>query len=182
MNLSQRFKMKGEGMNQCKICGKDIDPKNPYFTLSFNKEVEEDRTKKIIESKEAAIVCSECGAEGLFSVLRHLRLIQDADTELSKKMEAIEKMVDFLALTKEYGISGEKIGTKNQYLAKCPFHNQESSFLIDADKKEYFCFCEGLKGDVFSFVINYERDINHKHTTLKQAVDFLAGKFPIELA
>jgi len=169
-------------MNQCKICGKDIDPKNPYFTLSFNKELKEDGTKKVIESKEAATVCEDCGAEGLFFVLRQLKLIHDADTELAKKMEAVEKSIDFLGLMKDYGISGEKIGTENQYLAKCPFHDQESSFLIDADKKEYFCFCEGLKGDVFSFVINYERDINKKHITLKQAVDFLIEKFPIQPA
>jgi hypothetical protein len=174
--------MKGEGMIQCKICGKDIDSKSPYFTLSFNKEVKEDGTKKVIESKEAATVCEDCGAEGLFSVLRQLKLIHDADTDLTKKMEAIDKSVDFLALMKDYGISGEKIGTENQYLAKCPFHGQESSFLIDADKKEYFCFCEGLEGDVFSFVINYERDINKKHTTLKQAVDLLIERFPIQSA
>jgi hypothetical protein len=172
--------MKGESMRKCRICGKDIDPKNPYFTLSFNKEAIENGTKKIIETQEAAAVCEECGGEGLSSVLRHLKLFHDADTELGKKMEVIEKSVDFLALMKEFGISGEKIGTENQYLAKCPFHDQELSFLIDADRKEYFCFCEGLKGDAFSFIINYERDINHKHTTLKQAVDFLMEKFPIQ--
>jgi len=95
-------------------------------------------------------------------------------------MQAIEKSIDIVEMMKGYGISGEKMGIANQYLAKCPFHNQESSFLIDADNKEYFCFCEGLKGDVFSFVINYERDINKKHTTLKQAVDFLMEKFQIQ--
>jgi DNA primase len=84
------------------------------------------------------------------------------------------------ALMKEFGISGDKVGTKNQYLAKCPFHDQEASFLIDAKTKEYFCFCEGLRGDVFSFVINYDRDVNHKHMTLKQAVDYLMEKFPIQ--
>ena len=80
-------------------------------------------------------------------------------------------------LMKEYKISGEKVGTKNQYLAKCPFHDQESSFLIDAKNKEYFCFCEGLRGDIFSFFINFYRDVNHLHTTLKQAVDYLMEKF-----
>ena len=91
-------------------------------------------------------------------------------------MESIAKSINILDLMKEYGITLEKIGTDNQYLAKCPFHGLEASFLVDGDKKEYFCFCEGLKGDVFSFVINYDRDINHKHTTLKQAVDYLMEK------
>lgn len=172
--------MKGEIMSQCKICGKSIDPQKPYFILSFNKEAVENGTKKVIHSEEAATICEECGTEGAPSVLRQLKIIHDADIELNEKMKAVEKSVDMVALMKDFGVSGEKVGTENHYLAKCPFHNQDSSFLIDADKKEYFCFCEGLKGDAFSFVINYDRDINHKHTTLKQAVDFLKQKFPVQ--
>jgi len=168
--------MKGEKMNRCKICSKDIDPKGPHFILTFNKEAIEDGNKKILKSEEGAKICEECGEEGLPYVLWNLKLIHDADTELNEKMLSIIKSIKIIELMKEYGISVEKIGTDNQYLAKCPFHNQESSFLIDADKKEYFCFCEGLKGDVFSFVINYDRDINYKHTTLKQAVDYLMEK------
>ncbi len=163
-------------MDQCKICGKNIDPKDPHFILNFNKEAMENGDKKILKSEEGAMICEECGEEGLPSVLWNLKMIHDADTELNEKMEAIIKSINIIDLMKEYGISAEKIGVDNEYLAKCPFHNQESSFLIDADKKEYFCFCEGLKGDVFSFVINYDRDINHKHTTLKQAVDLLMEK------
>lgn len=164
-------------MTQCKICDKEIETKNPYFVLSFNKETSENGTKKIIQSEEGATICEECGSEGLSSVLKNLKLIHDADTELDEKMHSVENSVDMLDLMKEYGISAEKVGTRNQYLAKCPFHDQESSFLIDADNKEYFCFCEGLSGDIFSFVINFDRDISHKHTTLKQAVDYLAEKF-----
>lgn len=167
-------------MTQCKICGKNINHKNPYFVLSFNKEVLENGEKKIIQSEEGATICEECGEEGLPSVLKNLKIIHDADTELNEKMQSLEKSIDMMDLMKEYGISGEKVGTKNQYLTKCPFHQQESSFLIDADNKEYFCLCEGLKGDIFSFVINYDRDVDHKHTTLKQAVDFLTEKFPAQ--
>jgi hypothetical protein len=167
-------------VSQCKICGKDIDPKTPFFVISFNKEAIENGKKKLIQSEEGASICEECGKEGLTSVLRHLKLIHDSDTELNQKMQSIEKSIKMEALMKEFGISGEKVGTKNQYLAKCPFHNQEASFLIDAAAKEYFCLCEGLRGDVFSFVINYHRDVNHKHMTLKQAVDYLMEKFPIQ--
>ncbi len=167
-------------MAQCKICNKDIKVKNPYFVLSFNKETSEDGTKKIIQSEEGAIICEECGSEGINSVLRNLKLINDADTKLKEKMHSLEGAIDMLHLMKEYKISAEKVGTQNQYLAKCPFHDQESSFLIDANNKEYFCFCEGLAGDIFSFIINYDRDVSHKHTTLKQAVDILAEKFPLQ--
>ena len=166
-------------MTQCKICGKDIDPKNPHFILAFNKEALENDDKKILQTEEGATICEECGEEGLHSVLWNLKLIHDADTELNEKMQLVEKSIKMKDLMKEYGISGEKAGTKNQFLAKCPFHDQESSFLIDAKKKEYFCFCEGLAGDMLSFVINYDRDVNHKHTTLKQAVDFLMEKLPM---
>jgi len=167
-------------MSQCKICGKNIDHKTPHFFLSFNKEVVEHGKKKMIQPEEGPTICEECGEEGLSSVLRNLKIIHDADTEINEKMLSIEKSVDMMDLMKEYEISGEKVGTKNQYLAKCPFHNQESSFLIDADNKEYFCFCEGLRGDIFSFVINFDRDVKHKHMTLKQAVDLMIEKFQIK--
>ncbi len=163
-------------MDQCKICNKNIDPKDPHFILTFNKEAMEDGDKKILKSEEGALICEECGEEGLSSVLWNLKIIHDADTELKEKIETIQKSINFIDLMKDYGISGEKFGIDNQYLTKCPFHNQESSFLIDGDRKEYFCFCEGLKGDIFSFIINYDRDVNHKHTTLKQAVDLLMEK------
>lgn len=167
-------------MSQCKICGKDIEEKNPYFVLSFNREEIQEGEKKTTPSAEAVPICEECGSEGFASVLHNIKIINDADTKLAEKMRSLEKSVDMLELMKQYGISGEKVGTKNQYLAKCPFHNQEASFLVDAKNKEYFCFCEGLKGDIFSFVINYDRDVEHKHMTLKQAVDHLMEKFPVQ--
>jgi len=170
--------MKQEVKTQCKICSKTIDLQSPHFILSFDKEIIEKDSKKILESTEAAKICEDCGQEGLPSVLRNLKLIHEADTALAEKMKLVQKSINILDLMKDYGISGEKAGVDNRYLATCPFHQQEASFLIDADKKEYFCFCEGLQGDVFSFVINYDRDVNQKHTTLKQAVDFLIGKVP----
>ncbi len=165
-------------MNNCKICNKDIDFNLPHYILYFNKEAAENDEKKVLESQEGAAICEDCGGEGLPSVLVHLKMIHDADTELGKKIQAVLQSVNMKKLMEDYGLSLEKFGVDNEYLAKCPFHSQESSFLIDATKKEYFCFCEGLKGDAISFVINYDRDVNHKHTTLKQAVDFLLEQFP----
>jgi hypothetical protein len=172
--------MSEETSPKCQICGNNIDLKSPHFILAFNKEAMENGNKKILETVEGAKICEECGQEGLSVVLRQLRLINDFDTELKEKMERIKKSVDMLNLMKDFSISGEKVGVSKQYLAKCPFHDQESSFLFDAKKKEYFCFCEGLKGDVFSFVMNYERDVKKKHMTLKQAVDFLMEKYQIQ--
>jgi len=172
--------MEEEVINKCKICGNNIDLKNPHFILTFNKEAMEDGDKKVLQSVEGAKICEECGEGGINSVLYQLKIIHDFDTELKEKMEKIEKSVDMISLMKDFGISGEKVGVSNQYLAKCPFHDQEASFLIDAERKEYFCFCEGLRGDMFSFVINYDRDINQNHTTLKQAVDFLMEKYEIQ--
>ena len=172
--------MKKETANTCKICGNNIDLNNPHFILAFNKEAVEGESKKVIDTTEGAKICEECGESGVDSVLRHLKLIFDFDTELNEKMEKIEKSVEMLTLMKDYGITGEQADKSNQYLAKCPFHDQDSSFLFDTYKKEYFCLCEGLRGDIFSFVINYDRDINHNHTTLKQAVDTLIEKYNIQ--
>ncbi|NIM90839.1 MAG: hypothetical protein GTO17_07815 [Candidatus Aminicenantes bacterium] len=172
--------MSEEHISKCQICGNNIDLKSHHFILAFNKEAMEDGSKKILESTEAAKICAECGQEGFSTVLRQLKLITDFDTELNEKMERIKKSVDMMNLMEDFSISGEKVGVSKQYLAKCPFHDQESSFLFDTKSKEYFCFCEGLKGDVFSFVINYERDVNKKHLTLKQAVDLLMEKYQIQ--
>ena len=167
-------------MNQCKICSKDIDPNSPHFVLHFNKVTTEDGEKKVLESQEGAIICEECGGEGMPYVLTHLKMIHDSDTELEKKINDVLKAVDMKKLMKDYDLTLDKFGVDDEYLAQCPFHHQDSSFLIDATKKKYFCFCEGLEGDAISFVVNYDRDVNHKHTTLKQAVDFLMEKFPVD--
>ncbi len=167
-------------MTQCKICSKNIDPDNPHFVVYFNKEATEDGEKKVLESREGASICEDCGGEGMSYVLTHLRMVHDTDTELDKKIQAVLKAVDMKRLMKDYGLALKKFGVNNEYLAECPFHHQKSSFLVDATNKEYFCFCEGLEGDAISFVINYDRDVNHKHTTLKQAVDLLTEKFPVE--
>lgn len=170
--------MNKQNLSACKICGRNIENSPSFFTLLFNKEVIVDGTRKVAQSTEAAKICEDCGVEGVPPVLWHLKLIHDSDTELAKKMTLLHKSVPILELLKEYGVEGERIGAGNQFLATCPFHGQEASFIIDSDKNEYFCVCEGLKGDIFSLVINLDRDIQKKYTTLKQAVDFLMQKFP----
>ncbi|MFQ6070477.1 MAG: CHC2 zinc finger domain-containing protein [Candidatus Aminicenantales bacterium] len=172
--------MSKESEYKCKVCGANIDINLPHYVLSFKKEALEGGEKKVLESVEGPIICLDCGQEGMESVLRELKLTFDSDTELKEKMEKIRQSADIIALMKDYDISGERIGVSNLYLARCPFHDQEASFLIDGDRKEYFCLCEGLSGDIFSFVINYNRDIKQTHTTLKQAVDTLIEKYHLQ--
>ena len=45
----------------------------------------------------------------------------------------------------------------NQFKAKCPFHNERTaSFYISADRGLYYCFGCGAKGDIFSFIEQFE--------------------------
>src|SRR5665811_1659881 len=49
----------------------------------------------------------------------------------------------------------EKSGTN--FKAKCPFHNEKTpSFFVSADRGSYYCFGCGAKGDIFSFVEEFE--------------------------
>jgi DNA primase len=49
----------------------------------------------------------------------------------------------------------EKTGAN--YKAKCPFHNEKTpSFFISPDRGTYYCFGCGAKGDIFSFVMQFE--------------------------
>ena len=44
-----------------------------------------------------------------------------------------------------------------QYKAKCPFHNEKTaSFSISPDRGLYYCFGCGAKGDIFTFVQQFE--------------------------
>ena len=45
----------------------------------------------------------------------------------------------------------------NNYKARCPFHNEKTpSFFISPDRGSYYCFGCGAKGDIFSFVQQFE--------------------------
>ncbi|MEK7588444.1 MAG: DNA primase [Patescibacteria group bacterium] len=49
----------------------------------------------------------------------------------------------------------EKVGPN--FKAKCPFHNEKTpSFFISPERGTYYCFGCGAKGDVFSFVEEFE--------------------------
>lgn len=49
------------------------------------------------------------------------------------------------------------IQSGSQYKAKCPFHNERTaSFNISPDRGLYYCFGCGAKGDIFTFVEQFE--------------------------
>lgn len=164
-------------MANCNICGKSIDPNLTYHVISVQQLTGEGNLRQILESREVAFICGDCYQEGLGNVFLNLRHIHGADTRLLEKMETIKKSLSLVDVLKEFNISGEPAGTSHLFLARCPFHQQESSFLYD--DKEYYCFCEGLRGDIFSFVMNYYRDVERQEMTLKKAVDFLMSKVPV---
>ena len=49
----------------------------------------------------------------------------------------------------------EKAGTN--YKGRCPFHNEKTpSFFVSPDRDSYYCFGCGAKGDIFTFIQEYE--------------------------
>lgn len=69
-------------------------------------------------------------------------------------VEEIKSRLTIVECIEQY-IKIEKAG-KN-YRALCPFHSEKSaSFYISTDRDSYYCFGCGKKGDIFSFVQEYE--------------------------
>ncbi len=69
-------------------------------------------------------------------------------------VEEIKKRIPIEDLLASY-IKLEKAG--KSFKAKCPFHNEKSaSFFVSPDRGGYYCFGCGVKGDIFSFVEQFE--------------------------
>lgn len=66
--------------------------------------------------------------------------------------------------------------TGTQFKAKCPFHNERSaSFSVSPDRGLYYCFGCGAKGDIFTFVEQFEG------VDKKGALKILADRAGIQL-
>lgn len=67
--------------------------------------------------------------------------------KIKEKMDVVEVIGSYLKL--------EKAG--NNFKAKCPFHNEKTpSFFVSPSRSSYYCFGCGAKGDIFSFVQEFE--------------------------
>ena len=69
-----------------------------------------------------------------------------------------------------------KQGSKQDYKACCPFHQEKTpSFIVHDDKGFFHCFGCGKSGDMFTFVSEME------HVSYKEAIETLAKKAGVEL-
>ncbi len=74
---------------------------------------------------------------------------------MSSTVQKIKERLSIADVIASY-IDIEKSG--GSLKAKCPFHNEKTpSFFISPDRGTFYCFGCGAKGDIFSFVQDFER-------------------------
>lgn len=75
-------------------------------------------------------------------------------THMSSSVDQIKSKIDIVTLVSSY-IKLEKAGTN--FKGKCPFHNEKTpSFFVSPDRGSYYCFGCQAKGDIFTFVQEFE--------------------------
>ena len=73
---------------------------------------------------------------------------------MSSSVEQIKERLSIQDVVGSY-LKLEKAG--NSLKAKCPFHNEKTpSFFVSPDRSSYYCFGCGAKGDIFTFVQEFE--------------------------
>jgi DNA primase len=87
--------------------------------------------------------------------------------------DRVREAVDMHALVSER-TDLRRVGT--QWMGRCPFHDERTaSFSVDVDKKLFFCFGCGEKGDVFDFVEKTQG------LDFVQALEYLADRANVKL-
>ncbi len=72
----------------------------------------------------------------------------------SSNVDQIKSKIDIVSLVGSY-IKLEKAG--GNFKGRCPFHNEKTpSFFVSPDRGNYYCFGCQAKGDIFSFVQEFE--------------------------
>ncbi len=88
-------------------------------------------------------------------------------------IEEVRERNDIVDVISSY-VSLKKKGTS--YFGLCPFHNEKSpSFSVSRDKQMYYCFGCGQGGNVYTFLMEYNR------LSFVEAVQELAGRAGMEL-
>ncbi|MEI6842974.1 MAG: DNA primase [bacterium] len=73
---------------------------------------------------------------------------------MSSNVEQIKSKIDIVSLVGSY-IKLEKAGAN--FKGRCPFHNEKTpSFFVSPDRGSYYCFGCQAKGDIFTFVQEFE--------------------------
>ncbi len=73
---------------------------------------------------------------------------------MSSSVDQIKSKIDIVSLVGSY-IKLEKAGTN--FKGRCPFHNEKTpSLFVSPDRGNYYCFGCHAKGDIFTFVQEFE--------------------------
>lgn len=89
----------------------------------------------------------------------------------------VDKIKERLSITDVVSSYLQVNESGKNYKAKCPFHNEKTpSFFISPDRGTYYCFGCGAKGDIFSFVQQFEG------TDFLGSLKLLAERAGIELS
>ncbi len=92
---------------------------------------------------------------------------------MSSSSELIKERLNIADVVGSY-IKLEKAGAN--YKAKCPFHGEKTpSFMVSPGRNSYYCFGCGAKGDIFTFVEEFEK------VDFIGALKLLAEKAGVEL-
>src|SRR4051812_29584537 len=73
---------------------------------------------------------------------------------MSSSVDQIKSKIDIVSLVGSY-IKLDKAGAN--FKGRCPFHNEKTpSFFVSPDRGNYYCFGCQAKGDIFTFVQEFE--------------------------
>ena len=93
---------------------------------------------------------------------------------MASDVEKIKEILNIVDVISSY-IKLEKAGVNLK--ARCPFHNEKTpSFFVSPERDNYYCFGCGAKGDILSFVENFEG------LDFKGALEVLANRAGVVLS